>query len=668
MEKTMDPLMRKLFQPREAREKLRGMGGIMSSSPQLASTVAKFQQGGPIQSRSLGMPSAPDAPLPSAGRARATRVGDRTYVLTDDGRVLDAQTGAPAPQEVAAEVLRKLNPQLSMADIVGAAPDFTGGVNPSFTEDRPDRFVGISDLAPMSEPAMPADPRAPFDMAAFQRDLTGAGRAVAGPGLMAIDELSYDGPFFAPANDTSAAEAAIDRRMNADAAVDAPADARAAPQSVSDVTRALEEFYPGSGYADVMRGGPRMPPDLSDKSGGDFTNFITDSLGNAAQLGTMLFPGARLPASEIIEAAPEIQDRDAQRAEIEAQLADQNLSEFEREALEARLLGLSGEGFIADAGSMVIDSLGRIISAPGRIAGAGLSAIGATDAGAALLEAYDAGYYDSESPRYRNASQPADSGAPAPAETPEDEARRMLLRQDRRAATPVDEADADPVADPETTPDDNQDAPLENLDPNDPDTFDTTYDKMLTRLQSVMGTKDEDSRQKAMANLAMIGLAIAAGQSPDALTNIAQGALTGVKAIREDQAADKEQDKALRMAALNAALEMEQGTRSIEATAARDDLKFDRDVVLAGLRGDSGRNPRAIEDFVQNVYTEALKAASGVARPDDMVEGETPEAYAARKANTARQYMGQQFPGTYGGGVPAADDLTEDERQLLGGA
>jgi hypothetical protein len=42
----MDPLMRKLFQPREAREKLRGMGGIMSSSPQLASTVAKFKQGG----------------------------------------------------------------------------------------------------------------------------------------------------------------------------------------------------------------------------------------------------------------------------------------------------------------------------------------------------------------------------------------------------------------------------------------------------------------------------------------------------------------------------------------------------------------------------------------------------------------------------------------------
>jgi hypothetical protein len=40
-----------------------------------------------------------------------------------------------------------------------------------------------------------------------------------------------------------------------------------------------------------------------------------------------------------------------------------------------------------------------------------------------------------------------------------------------------------------------------------------------------------------MADLAMIGLAIAAGQSPDALTNIAQGALTGMKAIRAEGAA-----------------------------------------------------------------------------------------------------------------------------------
>jgi hypothetical protein len=496
MEKTMDPLMRKLFQPREAREKLRGMGGIMSSSPQLASTVAKFNVGGHIQ--------------------------------------------AMPPQR---------------SDLGGAMP-----------------------LA----------------------------SAIHGPSGMMYGEMST--------------------------------------QELSALANGGDRLA-----AEVLM---MLQPPAGEQAGQGSGGFSLSNVGPNLETLTAPFIGT---------------SRDASAHRSKHSWRTQNLSEFEREALEDTANG-SSPYFTLRACLMQSETLSVDVSAR-QVALRGLdSAIGATDAGAALLEAYDAGYYDSNSPRYRDASQPTDSGAPAPAETPEDEARRMLLRQDRRAATPVDEADADPVADPETTPDDNQDAPLENLDPNDPDTFDTTYDKMLTRLQSVMGTKDEDSRQKAMANLAMIGLAIAAGQSPDALTNIAQGALTGVKAIREDQAAAKEQDKALRMAALNAALEMEQGTRTIEATAARDDLKFDRDVVLAGLRGDSGRNPRAIEDFVQNVYTEALKAASGVARPDDMVEGENPEAYAARKRKHSRQYMGQQFPAYGGTAVPAADDCSEDERQLLGGA
>jgi hypothetical protein len=482
MEKTMDPLMRKLFQPREAREKLRGMGGIMSSSPQLASTVAKFNVGGHIQ--------------------------------------------AMPPQR---------------SDLGGAMP-----------------------LA----------------------------SAIHGPSGMMYGEMST--------------------------------------QELSALANGGDRLA-----AEVLM---MLQPPAGEQAGQGSGGFSLSNVGPNLETLTAPFIGT---------------SRDAQRAEIEAQLADQNLSEFEREALEARLLGLSGEGFIADAGNMVRDSLGRIISAPGRIAGAGLSAIGATNAGAALLEAYDAGYYDSNSPRYRDASQPTDSGAPAPAETPEDEARRMLLRQDRRAATPVDEADADPVADPETTPDDNQDAPLENLDPNDPDTFDTTYDKMLTRLQSVMGTKDEDSRQKAMANLAMIGLAIAAGQSPDALTNIAQGALTGVKAIREDQAAAKEQDKALRMAALTAALNMEQGTRTTEATAARDERKFQNDLELErekarlGVGGGSAFN-RA--ELPIEVYTTALNE-NRKSTTLDVPEGLETEAYAKRLA--AEQALTQIQ------GLIAAGRLTE---------
>jgi len=72
---------------------------------------------------------------------------------------------------------------------------------------------------------------------------------------------------------------------------------------------------------------------------------------------------------------------------------------------------------------------------------------------------------------------------------------------------------------------------------NNPATYDTDFEEMMSRLGGGSDEVDKDSRQKAMANLAMIGLAIASGQSPNALTNIAQGALAGMKAIRSEDAA-----------------------------------------------------------------------------------------------------------------------------------
>lgn len=596
----MDPLMRKLFQPREAREKLRGMGGIMSSSPQLASTVAKFQQGGPIQSRSLGVPSAPDAPLPSAGMPRATRIGDRTFVLTEDGRVLDAQTGAPATPEVAAEVMRRLNPQLSMADIVGAAPDFSGGVNPSFREDTSGQLPPMpSDLAPMSEPATTADPRAPFDMDAFQRDLTGAGRAVAGPGLMAIDDLAYDGPFFATANDTSAAEAAIDRRMNADAVIDAPAD--------------------GTSFADALSRRPRMAASLGQPTQvvDEFTMMPYGDVGNEGESGGFSLSNVG-PNLETLTAPFIGTSRDAQRAEIEAQLENPDLSEFQREALETRLLGLSGEGFVADAGNMIRDSLGRIISAPGRIAGAGLSAIGATGPGAALLEAYDAGYYDSESPRYRNATEsdptrgPDDGarggGPAAPVETAKTD---TPVAETPVAETPVADAGA-PVVD--TTPP----APTIDVDLNDPSTYDTDFDEMMRRLGGATGKEDKSSRQKAMADLAMIGLAIAAGQSPDALTNIAQGALTGMKAIRAEDAAKDAVASETRALAAKLATDKEIARMRGSATSGVEDTRQEylynatfNSAFQSLLAEIDPTDPNAIEEISKRARQVAANAAPG---------------------------------------------------------
>lgn len=206
------------------------------------------------------------------------------------------------------------------------------------------------------------------------------------------------------------------------------------------------------------------------------------------------------------------------------------------------------------------------------------------------------------------------------------------------------------------------------LDPEQPETFETTYEQMLKRLEGVMGKKDVDTRKKAMANLAMIGLAIASGQSPNALTNIAQGALSGMQAIRAEEASREEQERAVRMAALKAALDAESSVAAGQARAAEGQLDRENRLAVAGLRSSSAgnRNFRAIEDFVQNTYNTALAAAISVTPPDDLTPGESPEAYAARKAEAAREYMVTQFPQSYGVPAGGIDDLTDEERRLLG--
>ena len=87
--------------------------------------------------------------------------------------------------------------------------------------------------------------------------------------------------------------------------------------------------------------------------------------------------------------------------------------------------------------------------------------------------------------------------------------------------------------------------------------FDASFEQALERVGRVMGDAgagdDEDSRKKAMANLAMIGLAIAAGQSPNALTNIAQGALTGMQAMQAQEAREADLAREARLTALEMA-------------------------------------------------------------------------------------------------------------------
>jgi hypothetical protein len=188
--------------------------------------------------------------------------------------------------------------------------------------------------------------------------------------------------------------------------------------------------------------------------------------------------------------------------------------------------------------------------------------------------------------------------------------------------------------------------------------FDTTYAQMLDRVGRVMGEgAKKDDREKAMANLAMIGLAIAAGQSPDALTNIAQGALSGMQAIRAQEAREEDLVRESRLTAL----EM--------AESAADRASRER---IAGMRA---VGEGSIYADPQRTYATARDAALSNALAGDaldIMEGESPAAYADRVGREALQKWQATFGRAAGADVTvptvgaAPVQLTDTERALLG--
>lgn len=84
--------------------------------------------------------------------------------------------------------------------------------------------------------------------------------------------------------------------------------------------------------------------------------------------------------------------------------------------------------------------------------------------------------------------------------------------------------------------------------------LDKSYEEKLALFQKIFGEGKENEAQDRAMSLAMIGLAIAAGQSPNALTNIAQGAITGLKAMGDKDAARRAKSEKTKLLALDAAL------------------------------------------------------------------------------------------------------------------
>lgn len=124
------------------------------------------------------------------------------------------------------------------------------------------------------------------------------------------------------------------------------------------------------------------------------------------------------------------------------------------------------------------------------------------------------------------------------------------------------------------------------------------YSENIALFKEIYGIDDGDRARDKMMSLAMIGLAIAAGQSPNALTNFAQGALTGLKAWSESAAERRQQDRDLRTAALEAALSSEAAATEAEARAA--EKEYDRETELrVQLLKNAGKDTEVAEKFLK---------------------------------------------------------------------
>lgn len=229
--------------------------------------------------------------------------------------------------------------------------------------------------------------------------------------------------------------------------------------------------------------------------------------------------------------------------------------------------------------------------------------------------------------------------------------RAMAIAQkDPFFAVPKDGAaeDVDTTEDVDTAADDDTPAPAPKPSKKD---LRGRYEETIALFKEIFGEDDNDQARDRAMSLAMIGLAIAAGQSPNALTNVARGLMAGVQGIAKRREDKRERERGLRSAALEAALAQEAAATEAEREAAQSQLEFERELDLERLKaqleemyGTGSRDPRSIIDFAQNAYSDAFKAASEGSAPDYDSKTETPHDYAMRLARRAARSMQEMYP------------------------
>jgi hypothetical protein len=164
----------------------------------------------------------------------------------------------------------------------------------------------------------------------------------------------------------------------------------------------------------------------------------------------------------------------------------------------------------------------------------------------------------------------------------------------------------------------------------------------------------------------MIGFAIASGEDPSALRNIASGMLQGTAQMREDAAVRRQRQDRIKELAVAAGLEDDRLARTLAGNIAEASIRA-AGTERTPLTDDSP------EDFYNKNFASALAAARSDEPPIDMREGEDPVTYATRIARLVQPIYGGRDEAAEAAilGTPspagATSDMTEEERALYEG-
>lgn len=159
----------------------------------------------------------------------------------------------------------------------------------------------------------------------------------------------------------------------------------------------------------------------------------------------------------------------------------------------------------------------------------------------------------------------------------------------------------------------------------DPDTLRSRYQQRLELFQEVFGSDEPTARDRAM-QLAMIGLAIASGQSPNALQNIASGALAGMQAMSQQERERRNQQREL---------------RSLAVESAMQDIREERNLTTREERAAAQRDAA-----IREAYDVAYREAVGLYDTAPDAEGMSVEEYAHQYAQESIDRRFGETPGT----------------------